>query len=109
MKPELERSLVERRIRRLAERKGLTLVDLAKAANIGRETIYRMFKSRSPRYDTLSKMARALDTTPGTLLEGAIRDDLRDKMQHLIVVCSDLNDEALFRVLNYATYERDHR
>lgn len=110
MKPKPRRFLLERYVRRLAHERGWTLVDLAQHAGVGRETIYRMFNQRSPRFDTLLKLADALDTTPGALLDGSVigtGDELSENLKMLFTACKDLKQDAQLRVLWYARYERD--
>lgn len=99
--------LFERRVRELCRKKGITLKALAQEAGVGRETVYRMFRDRQPNYRTLSKVAAVLDVTPGQLLEGGITERYCDNVRHLMDIASGLNDEALFRLIHYAKYERD--
>jgi len=104
---EIQAKLFERRVRELCRKKGFTLKGLAQEAGVGRETVYRMFRDRQPNYGTLSKVAAVLDVTPGQLLEGGITENYNDNVRYLMDIASDLNDEALFRLIHYAKYERD--
>ena len=57
------------RIRRLRESEGMTQEQLAEAAGIGRVTLVRIENGgRSPRYATLTALAKALGRAPADLL-----------------------------------------
>lgn len=63
------RQSIGNRLRALREARALTQEQMAEAAGIGRITLVRIEAGqRSPRYDTLIKLAKALDTQPAELL-----------------------------------------
>lgn len=63
------RRAIGRRIRILRESRGVTQDDLAHAAGIGRVTLVRIETGqRSPRYETLARLAIALNVEPAELL-----------------------------------------
>lgn len=63
-------STLSERVNEQAERAGLSLTSLAKAADLGKSTLTSLLQSpdRSPRPSTLNKVAKALDVDPRYLL-----------------------------------------
>ena len=65
------RQTLSKRIRRLRETAGMTQQALASAAGIGRVTLVRIESGeQTPKYKTLSAIARALEKTVGEILVG---------------------------------------
>ena len=65
------RQTLSKRIRRLRETAGMTQQALASAAGIGRVTLVRIESGeQTPKYQTLSAIARALEKTVGEILVG---------------------------------------
>ena len=65
------RQTLSKRIRRLRETAGMTQQALASAAGIGRVTLVRIESGeQTPKYQTLSAIARALKKTVGEILVG---------------------------------------
>jgi len=60
----------ERFVKTLLAEQGETVRDLAKRADMGEATLYRLMAGASFNSDTLDKLAKALDCAPADLISG---------------------------------------
>lgn len=74
--------MVARNIQAAMERKGLTAPALARLASLNPTGIYDILsgKSRSPRLDTIHKIANALNIPVSQVFEEATADELRQEI-----------------------------
>lgn len=75
-------AIVSENIQSVMARKGMTAASLARRAHLNPTGIYDIIsgKSKSPRLDTISKIAEALGVSVVTLLERQTDADLRDNL-----------------------------
>ena len=102
--------MIRRHIRDLAKERGLTMCQVADAAGITRSNLYRILGGQKPRFDTLVKLAKALNVEPHELIGGAspvAALKVEERLKLLVSVCLGLKEDSLLRVVWYARYERD--
>jgi len=94
------------RIKQLARRADLTLVQVADRGGIARSHIHRVLRGEcEPSYKMLLALARGLDVEPADLLvDGRSRHNINE-IDQLVAVCNRLTYDQIFRVLHYARYE----
>lgn len=90
--------LVARNIQAIMERKGTNAAEVARAARLNPTGVYDIMsgKSRSPRLDTIAKIAAALRVPVATLFEEQGEGELRDS---IIEAVSLLSPEERRRIL----------
>ena len=90
--------LVATNIQAAMERRGVNSAELARSAGLNSTGIYDILsgKSRSPRLDTIGKIARALGVPISSLFDDMEADDMREQIMSLI---ASLPDDDCRRIL----------
>lgn len=100
---------VARNIEVIMEQLGTDAAKLARAAGLGPTSIYDIIKgrSRSPRLETLTKIADALGVPVGLLLEEKGDDDLKNEILALVASMSpDERQRTLVTIRAWAEMAR---
>jgi len=89
--------LVARNIKALMNRKGLTAPEVARRAGINPTGVYDILsgKSRSPKIETLGKIAKALNVPVAVLFEGPSEADLRREIVRVFAMLPARERERL--------------
>lgn len=89
--------IVAANIKSAMKRRNIDAAKLARAAGVNATGIYDILsgKSRSPRLDTIGKIAKALGVTVSSLCEDRSEDDIKEQIYSVFLDLDDADRERL--------------
>jgi transcriptional regulator with XRE-family HTH domain len=98
-------------LRRLLDKQGMSVIELAERAGMGRTTVYRFLQGwhPDPRYGTIKKLAKGLGVEPWDFFgwDEAEEVPLDEDLFELLQLTRGLPEDARYRLLSAARAERD--